>query len=86
MRYYLLEAELKKLTLDELKQYDGREGRRAYIAYAGKVYDVTESFLWTEGDHQGQHAAGKDLTDDMKLAPHGEETLERAKLVGVIVP
>ena len=81
-----MEAELKKLTLDELKQYDGREGRRAYIAYAGKVYDVTESFLWTEGDHQGQHAAGKDLTDDMKLAPHGEETLERAKLVGVIVP
>ena len=81
-----MEAELKKLTLDELKQYDGREGRRAYIAYVGKVYDVTESFLWTEGDHQGQHAAGKDLTDDMKLAPHGEETLERAKLVGVIVP
>ena len=79
-------SEVRKFTLDELKQYDGREGRRAYIAYAGKVYDVTESFLWTEGDHQGQHAAGKDLTDDMKLAPHGEETLERAKLVGVLVP
>ena len=52
---------------------------------AGKIYDVTESFLWMEGDHQGQHVAGKDLTDDMKLAPHGEEMLERVKLVGVLV-
>jgi len=75
----------RKFTLDELKQYDGREGRPAYIAYKGKVYDVSESLLWTEGDHQGQHVAGKDLTDDMKLAPHGEEMLERAILVGVLV-
>jgi len=78
--------ELKKFALNELKQYDGREGRPAYIAYSGKVYDVSESFLWMEGDHQGQHVAGKDLTDDMKMAPHGEEMFERAKLVGVLVP
>jgi len=77
---------LKKFTLNELKKYDGREGRPVYIAYNGKVYDVSESFLWMEGDHQGQHVAGKDLTDDMKLAPHGEEALERVKLVGVLVP
>jgi len=78
--------ELKKFTLNELKQYDGREGRPAYIAYNGKVYDVSESFLWMEGDHQGQHVAGKDLTDDMKMAPHGEDMFERVKLVGVLVP
>jgi len=81
-----MEDELKKFTLNELKKYDGREGRPVYIAYNGKVYDVSESFLWMEGDHQGQHVAGKDLTDDMKLAPHGEEALERVKLVGVLVP
>ena len=75
----------RKFTLEELKQYDGRDGRLAYIAYKGKVYDVTDSFLWIDGDHQGQHAAGKDLTEDMALAPHGEETLERVKLVGVLV-
>ena len=80
-----MEGELEKFTLDELKQYDGKEGRPAYIAYNGKVYDVTESFLWTEGDHQGQHVAGKDLTSDMSMAIHGEETLERVKLVGLIV-
>ena len=75
----------RKFTLEELKQYDDRDGRPAYIAYKGKVYDVTDSFLWIDGDHQGQHAAGKDLTEDMALAPHGEETLERVKLVGVLV-
>ena len=75
----------RKFTLEELKQYDGRDGRPAYIAYKGKVYDVTDSFLWIDGDHQGQHAAGKDLTEDMALAPHAEETLERVKLVGVLV-
>jgi predicted heme/steroid binding protein len=80
-----LEGELKEFTLDELKHYDGREGRPAYVAHNGKVYDVTESFLWAEGGHQGQHVAGKDLTSDMGMAPHGEETLERVKLVGVIV-
>jgi len=78
-------AELRKFTLEELKQYDGREGRPAYIAFKGKVYDVTESYLWIEGDHQGQHVAGKDLTGEMAVAPHGEETLERVKLVGVLV-
>lgn len=78
--------EPKKFTLNDLKQYDGREGRPAYIAYNGKVYDVSESFLWMEGDHQSQHVAGKDLTDDMKMAPHGEDMFERVKLVGVLVP
>jgi len=75
----------RKFTLEELKQYDGREGRPAYIAFKGKVYDVTDDFLWVDGDHQGQHVAGKDLTDEMSIAPHGEETLERVKQIGVLV-
>jgi predicted heme/steroid binding protein len=80
-----LEGAERKFTIEELKQYDGRDGRPAYIAYKSKVYDVTDSFLWIDGDHQGQHAAGKDLTEDMAWAPHGEEILERVKLVGVLV-
>ena len=35
-----------KLTIQELKNYDGKNGRKAYIAYKGKIYDVSESFLW----------------------------------------
>lgn len=79
-----METSERKFTSEELKQFDGRDGRPAYIAYKGKVYDVTESFLWINGDHQGQHEAGKDLTEEMALAPHGEETIERVKLVGVL--
>jgi len=75
----------KKFTLEELKQYDGKDGRPAYIAYKGSVYDVTESYLWIDGDHQGQHVAGKDLTQEIALAPHGEETLKKVKQVGVLV-
>lgn len=80
----VLEPE-KKFTPEELKQYDGKDGRPAYIAYKGKIYDVTDNYLWTDGDHQGEHAAGKDLTEMMANAPHGEENLERVKIIGVLV-
>ncbi|HVP40797.1 MAG TPA: cytochrome b5 domain-containing protein [Candidatus Krumholzibacteriaceae bacterium] len=80
-----MEGTEKKFTLDELKQNDGKEGRPAYIAYQGKVYDVTDSPLWTSGDHQGLHEAGKDLTAEISEAPHGEETLANMKIVGVLV-
>jgi predicted heme/steroid binding protein len=80
-----LEGVERKFTLEELRKYDGQEGRPAYIVYKGKVYDVTESFLWVNGDHQGQHGAGKDLTEEISLAPHGEETLANVKLIGVLV-
>ena len=81
-----LEGVQLKFTLEELKKYDGKEGRPAYIAYKGKVYDVTDDYLWIDGDHQGEHVAGKDLTEDMASAPHGEENLERVKLIGTLAP
>jgi len=79
-----LSEEQKKFTLEELKQYDGKEGRPAYIAYKGKVYDVSDNYLWVDGDHQGEHAAGRDLTEQMSSAPHGEENLDRVKQIGVL--
>jgi predicted heme/steroid binding protein len=75
----------KEFTAEELEQYDGKDGRPAYIAYKGKVYDVTDNYLWIDGDHQGEHTAGRDLTEAMVIAPHGEETLERVTLIGVLV-
>jgi len=80
-----MEGAERKFTLEELKQYDGRDGRPAYIACKGKVYGVTESYLWIDGDHQGQHEAGTDLTEEIALAPHGEEMLQKVKLIGVLV-
>jgi len=78
----ILGETLKTITSEELKQFDGKDGKPAYIAYKGKIYDITQSKLWTDGDHMGMHAAGKDLSEELDLAPHGEETLGRVKLVG----
>lgn len=76
---------MKEFTLRELSRYDGKEGRPAYIAYAGKVYDVSDSFLWKGGRHQVLHDAGTDLTEALSKAPHGADLLERVQLIGVIV-
>jgi predicted heme/steroid binding protein len=60
---------------DELKTFDGKEGRRALVAYEGSIYDVTESRLWKDGRHT-RHQAGNDLTQALKGAPHGPDKLE----------
>jgi predicted heme/steroid binding protein len=80
-----LVEEPRKFTLKELEEYDGKGGKPAYIAYKGKVYDVSESSLWIDGDHLGMHQAGKDLTEELAIAPHGDEVLERITLIGVLV-
>lgn len=76
------EEKVKKFTLEELEKFDGRNGKPAYIAYKGKVYDVTESPLWEQGEHEGVHFAGADLTGGMEDAPHLEDVLERFPIVG----
>ncbi len=75
-------AEQKKFTVEELSKYDGQNGNPAYIAYKGKVYDVTNSSFGLDGDHLGAHQAGKDLTAEMDVAPHGPENLDRVTLIG----
>ncbi len=70
------------ITLEQLKQFNGRAGKPAYVAVKGKVYDVSGSFLWSDGDHQGMHVAGRDLTEEMSGAPHDEDVLEMYPLVG----
>ena len=73
------------MTEDELKKCDGQEGRPAYIAFRGRVYDVSGSDLWSGGMHQLRHQAGKDLTIDFAAAPHGESVFQRLPSVGKLV-
>ena len=70
-------------TLDELAAFDGKEGRPAYYAYKGKIYDVTGSSLFKEGAHF-KHQAGQDLTEALSYAPHGEEVFAPFGVVGVL--
>ena len=75
---------LKKFTTQELRSFNGKDGRPAYIGFRGKVYDVTDSDQWGNGDHFG-HKAGHNLTADMTMAPHSESVLDELKIVGVLV-
>jgi predicted heme/steroid binding protein len=61
---------MKQFTTEELAEFNGRDGKPVYVAYKGVVYDVTESAMWGGGDHEGQHAAGHDLTAEHEDAPH----------------
>jgi predicted heme/steroid binding protein len=81
----IMMGELKKITLEQLKQYDGQKGRPAYIAYKGKVYEVTNSDMWEYGEHFSVHLAGQDVTDGIDNAPHGEEKLEAIVLIGELI-
>ncbi len=75
----------KNLTIDELAQFDGKEGRPAYFAFNGSVYDVTASKLWKEGNHVQRHMAGFDLTNALKQAPHGENRLDLVPIIGKLL-
>lgn len=72
------------ITAEELAKFDGRDGRPAYVAYKGTVYDVTESAMWGGGDHEGMHVAGKDLTVEHGDAPHDELVID-FPVVGTLV-
>jgi len=73
---------MKIFTKEELARYNGKNGAPAYVAYKGKVYDVSSSFHWSGGKHQVLHNAGEDLTDGFEKAPHGAELLEKFPMVG----
>jgi predicted heme/steroid binding protein len=75
---------MRRFTKEELAHYDGKDGAPAYVAYEGKVYDVTHSFLWQNGRHQALHRAGEDLTGSLDEAPHGLQFLTKFPVVGVL--
>jgi predicted heme/steroid binding protein/uncharacterized membrane protein len=75
---------MKEMTSEELAVFNGKDGRPVYVAYQGKVYDVTKSRLWSTGSHMKRHPSGKDLTGEISAAPHGPEVLERYPQVAAL--
>lgn len=73
----------KVFTLEELAKYNGKDGEKAYVAIDGVVYDLTGLAGWKEGMHNG-FEAGKDLTEEMKKAPHGTAKLKGLPVVGTL--
>lgn len=78
--------DLEEFTLEELSEYDGKDGSDAYVAVDGYVYDMTDSAYWAEGEHQNSVQAGQDLTDEIDMdSPHGRDTLDEVPRIGVLV-
>ncbi|HIH74003.1 MAG TPA: cytochrome B5 [Methanosarcina sp.] len=74
---------MKEYTLEELSEYNGKNGK-TYIVYDGQVYDVSDSYMWEDGTHQGLHDSGQDLTQEMDEAPHGPEVFKDYPVVGTL--
>lgn len=75
---------MKKFTSEELLAFNGKDGKPVYVAFQGKVYDVSKSPLWSSGLHMNRHPSGKDLTGEISAAPHGTEVFERHPQVGIL--
>ncbi len=74
-----------ELTLEDLSYYDGTDGKRAYVAVDGFIYDMTDSDYWRNGGHNG-YQSGQDLTDAInRVSPHGPAFLDRVPKIGIIV-
>ena len=61
-----------------------QNGKPAYVAVNGAIYDVTNVPQWKNGTHQG-YTAGKDLTNEIAKAPHGNSVLKDLPVVGKLV-
>lgn len=64
-----------------LAAFDGKDGKPAYAAHGGKVYNLSGSPFWKGGVHMN-HSAGGDMTAAIGRAPHGVEKLEAFTAVG----
>lgn len=74
----------KAISAEELAEFNGTEGKAAYVAVEGKIYDVSKSALWRTGVHMNRHHSGRDLTTDIGAAPHGRDVLERYPQVATL--
>ena len=75
---------MKEFDRESLKEFNGQDGKPVYVAYKGRVIDVTSSKFWKTGVHMKRHPSGTDLTTDIEAAPHGPEVLDRYPPVAVL--
>ncbi len=75
---------LPTYTKSQLALRNGQDKPEIWIAYKGKIYDVTKSRLWRNGMHY-EHWAGQDLTDELKDAPHTQTVFDKFDVVGILV-
>ncbi len=78
------EEQLTSYTRSQLALRNGQDKPEIWVAYLGRIYDVTKSRLWRDGKHY-EHWAGQDLTDELKDAPHTEKVFDKFTVIGRLV-
>lgn len=74
---------LPTYTRSELALRNGQDRPEIWIAWEGKIFDVTESRLWKNGKHY-EHWAGQDLTEELADSPHGRRVFEGREPIGIL--
>jgi predicted heme/steroid binding protein len=74
---------LPEITKTQLALRNGQDKPEIWVAYLGRVYNVTPSRLWKTGKHY-EHWAGQDLTDELGDAPHTEKVFDKFDVVGTL--
>lgn len=61
-------------TIQDLANYDGKNGRPAYVAVNGVVYDVTNNRAWAAATHFGL-VSGRDYTQEFASCHAGQQSI-----------
>lgn len=78
------QPDLKQYTLEELATFHGSQGRPAYVAVNGTIYDVSLVGPWAGGTHFGLYA-GQDLSAQFNGCHSGiMEILRKVPIVGLL--
>ena len=75
------------ISVAQLLEADGKGGRNCWVAVDGKVYDLSESMNWDNGEHttsEGQARCGADMSNVIDKSPHGRKMLDQLDVVGTL--
>jgi hypothetical protein len=75
---------MQTYSKSQLALRNGQDKDEIWVAYKGKIYDVTKSRLWRKGQHY-EHWAGQDLTDELADAPHLDTVFDKFNCIGELV-
>jgi predicted heme/steroid binding protein len=74
---------LPNYTKSQLALRNGQDKPEIWVAFEGRIYDVSASKLWRKGKHY-EHWAGQDLTAELKDAPHSRQVFEKFSVIGLL--
>ncbi|RXK48190.1 cytochrome b5 domain-containing protein [Aquirufa rosea] len=78
-----MDSTLPSYTQAQLALRNGQDRPEIWVAFQGKIYDVSSSRLWKNGKHY-EHWAGQDLSEELKDAPHTAQVFEKFQAIGIL--